>query len=176
MRLFGGTSRLKVAGIMLVVVAVSQLTIGTEPTPPPYHQYIVSGSITRNAGLPMDNFVVTLKGKFPYPFPDSLVAVLPFRAQSGNANYPAVTDTAGNFTIIVATEPRADSLVVEVTAAGKPTARGITMAVPEQRISITTSYTENEPGCNGCTSDATNRTRVVGYQYVLPEQTLSIPF
>lgn len=166
----------KIIGIAIAVMILFQLTIGTEPLPPPYHQYFVSGIILRGPGLPLNNFVVSLRGKFPYSTPDSVVSVMVYRVTANNERYPAVTDTAGRFYLIVATLPKADSLALEITAADKPTVLGQMIAVPRQGISLTTEDVVAEPGCSGCGKEPDSRVRVIGYQYFLPEQTINLTF
>lgn len=68
-------SKASIFALVSAVTMVSQLTIGTSPTPPPYHQYWVSGRIVRNSSLPLNDFVVSLEGKFPNSLPDSLVSI-----------------------------------------------------------------------------------------------------
>lgn len=169
------TSKFRFAGTLFAVILISILTVGTEPLPPPYSQYSVRGSILRSSGLPLNNFIVTLTFKFPNPSLDSLSFPY-FHVQSQNESYPGVTDTAGRFTVRVATQPKADSVAVEITGADKPVLSGPMMAVPQQGISITSSFSETQPGCSGCTKEPADKTVVVGYEYILPEQTINIPF
>lgn len=160
-RILGGTNSV---GLIL------QYTMGTSPTLPPYHQYLVSGSISRPAGRPLQDFVVTLKAKFSNSS-SSFLPVSQYRTHSDLDRYPAVTVTSGHFFLIVATVLRADSLMIEVGGADKPVVAGPAIPVPSQAISLTTEYADTQ---SGCTTETSHRTRTYGYQYNLPEQTISL--
>jgi len=56
---------------ILVLVCTAPFLFALEPLPPPYHQYQVSGTIGREGGGELSNFVVTLVGKSSTHPPDS---------------------------------------------------------------------------------------------------------
>lgn len=164
--------------ILCALVLLAQVGIGTSPATPPYHQYWVGGKITRPSGHPLGNFVITLAGKFSGPFnADTLLPASYFGFHLSGENYPALTDTAGQFSLVIATEWKADSLTVEVNAVDKPVVRGALFAVPKQiGTAITSTFVEGQPGCSGCGKDAPEYTRIDGYRYNLPSQIVVLPF
>jgi hypothetical protein len=168
-------SGIRIFGVAMTVGLIAQFTLGTSPTPAPYHQYFVSGSISRPAGLPLQDFIITLKAKFSYSMPD-FIPIAELRVQTQLDNHPAVTDTVGQFFIIVACRPNADSLMLVVSGADKPNVNTAAIPVPTQPVDVTSRYTVTEPGCSGCTSENSTRTQIDGYQYTLPHQAIPLSF
>ena len=168
-------SSVRILGGTISVGLILQFTLGTSPALPPYHQYLVSGRISRPVGRPLQEFVVTLKAKFSN-LSLNFLPVSEYRTRSDLDTYPAVTDTSGHFFLIVATALKADSLKIEVGGADKPVVAGPAIPVPSQAISLTTEYADTQPECSGCTTETSHRTRTYGYQYNLPEQTISLSF
>lgn len=161
----------------LVAFAVlAPFTFATEPIPAPYHQYLLSGMVSRASNGPRAFFVVSLNGKFKMiqtnP-PGDLSGLYAFNADNST---PAITDSNGTFYLRVSLSLKPDSLAVRVAEPDKPPFVGPYFSIPEAGAEITRTYTETESGCSGCSTNPATTTQVIGYRYYLSSQTIQIPY
>jgi hypothetical protein len=161
---------------ILIILLLGPVIFGTEPLPPPYHQFRASGQLARTTGASKENFIVTLVGKFSYPARDTTIVLT-----SGFAYYPSktpvsMTDTSGIFYLDLKSQFKPDSVAVQVSAVDKPITFGTFLAVPEPSITFTEEYQEQRTGCSSCATSEPMHTYVTGYQYQLPTLFVTIPY
>ena len=162
-----------VAGVLLLL---GPLILGTEPLPPPYHEFLQAGYVDRPFGGSKQHFIVSLVGRFPYYYPDSTIELAAGLALSSSNAAVSVTDTAGFFRIDVKCPVKPDSLAIQVSAVDKPVLRGPFFPVPEASMTITGEYQDPHSGCSGCNTNEPMQTYVKGYRYQLPIQRIALPY
>lgn len=161
--------------LSVVLLVLGPLTFGTEPMPPPYHQYVVMGQIMRPSGGPKENFVVTLVGKFSTSVIDTSIELLEGFASPGTG-LRAATDTSGEFSLDVQSPLPADSLALKVSAVDQVPLLGEFFPVPAAAETIMGDDPGTSSGCGGCNSVEPLSATVRGYRYVIPQQTIVIPY
>jgi len=160
----------------LAVLALVPFTFATSPQAPPYHRYIVSGSIQRPGGGPKASFVVTLVARISRPLPDSVYEFgEPELAVQGDV-WRAVTDSTGTFRLQASSVWKADSLAVRVASVDRPAITGTFHALPGSFETITEQYRDQATGCTGCAADPEIHERVVSYRYTLDQVNAAVPY
>ena len=170
-RNLSSTYRLALAAVLLLPIV-----LGTSPRPAPYHEFIVHGFISRQAGGMKQNFVVSLVGRFRDFYPDSLIDLDGSAVRHSSPAMKAVTDTSGSFWLDVQANFVVDSLAIKVSAVDRPLCFGELFPVPTSRQEITEESAAEMRGCHGCETVSPAQTYVVGYRYQCPEQTVAVPY
>ena len=171
------TSRLgsRFLALWTILVLLSPIILGTEPTPPPYHQLIVRGQVQRPGGGSLKSFVVTLVGRFSVFPPDTVREITDGLVVSPSTAIYGVTDTAGDFYVDLKCGLKPDSLALKVTGVDRPEFVGAFFGLPPA-IPILETREGHSSGCEGCETVEPTQTVTVGYQYQLPDQTIVIPY
>ena len=151
-----------VAGTVLLPIV-----LGTTPRPGPYSEYVVTGAIVRQGGGSSENLVVSLVGKYPQSFGDSVIDLRGQTIRNQSAKSVAVTDEQGNFTLDIQTDANADSLAIAVSSLDKPTYIGRFYSLPTDRQEILERDEAQMSGCSGCETVTPTQTYVAGYKYAL---------
>jgi hypothetical protein len=160
---------------LVVIVALTPFTFATEPLPPPYHQYILSGTVIRTSDGPKAFFVVSLAGKFSMVRSDSTFGLAGFYSYHQGDKTESITDSSGAFFLQVTLGMKADSLALKVAAPDKPAVLGEFFGIPDVGVATTGTFSETEPGCSGCSKDPATTTQIIGYTYTLPDKSIVIP-
>jgi len=161
---------------VIMCAILSPFMIALEPVPPPYHQFVLRGTVVRFSNGPRSFFVVTLAGKFN-GFSSGSTGDL-----SGDYVYvqgdrtQGITDSTGAFYIQVSLGRKPDSLAIKVEAADKLTYVGNYFKTPEASSEINDTIEESEPGCSGCSRNPVAATRVLGYRYTIETQLVVLPY
>ena len=151
-----------VAAILLICSYFS-VSIATEPTLPPYHQYFVTGKIERISNGKKGFFVVSLVGKFSRINTDSLVDLSgTFRPQK-NENKTFITDSSGSFSILISSMEKADSLAIKISAPDKQNVIGPLFSVGRASATFTIEYTQPREGCECEYSTEAHKQSVIEY-------------
>jgi len=155
----------------IVILFVAPFLFGDSPLPPPYHQYLLQGTILRSAPGAKQNFIVSLVGKFSLTPLDT----------SELANYPSgitrsVTDSSGQFWLDVKSDLKPDSIAVRVAAFGKPDHVSSFFPSPQANGTVTGVTPGAVSGCFGCTTTGPSTQYVKGYQYQLSNQVVVLPY
>ena len=161
--------------LSLIMLVLGPLTFGTSPTPPPYHEYIVNGVVTRPSGGSKENFVVTLVGKFSTSGIDTSIELLAGFAYPGTG-MRAATDTSGGFSLDVQSPLPADSLSLKASAVDQVPLLGEFFPVPAATETVMGDDPGTSSGCGGCNSVEPLSATVRGYRYVIPQQIIVIPY
>lgn len=171
-----GSSVRRSIGTIAASLALLTMLFGTSPMPPPYHQYIVEGRVSRVNGGPKQNFVVSLIGRFRDFRPDTTYDLQGSLIHRASVAAQAVTDTGGAFTLDVQTEMRVDSLGIQVSVVDRaPYLTGM-FAVPQSGEEITQESRGESSGCGACESTSVTTPIVVGYRYRILDRQCLIPF
>ena len=144
--------------------------------PPPYHEYVLYGSITRPGGASRQNFVVSLVGRFGQFDPDSSVSIEGSLVRHASPAIKTITDTSGSFYLDIQSNVAADSIAILIGAADKPTFVSPFIAIPTSRAEITEQTVAQMHGCHGCESVEPAQTYLVGYRYQFPSQSVAVPY
>jgi hypothetical protein len=158
-------------------VFIGPFAVATPPLEAPYHQYRVSGSITRPLGGSRANFAVSLLARYTR-FPVDSTLELPGWGQTYTTDRPvAVTDSNGVF-LLQATSPfAAESLAVLVRVVDRPAIAGPLVRIPQSVSTVTKHVTYDErTGCSGCGTDPHSEEIVVGYIYVMDSLSARITY
>ena len=152
------------------------VSIATPPTLAPYHQYNVSGKIERISNSSKANFVVSLVGKFSDINKDSIINITKVNTTEKNENEKYLTDSTGNFIIIVSSTIKADSLAVKVSAPDKQDVIGFFFTVGAPSFTVQSEYVEDRMGCE-CeySTDAKKYAETKYYRYDFQNKTVTIP-
>jgi len=161
--------------LSLIMLVLGPLTFGTSPTPPPYHEYIVNGVVTRPSGGSKENFVVTLVGKFSTSGIDTSIELLEGFAYPGT-RLRAATDTSGGFSLDVQSPLPADSLALKVSAVDQAPLMGDYFPIPAAVETIMGDEPGTSSSCGSCNSVEPLPATVRGYRYVISQQTIVIPY
>lgn len=161
---------------IVLICSYFTLSIATEPSLPPYHQYYVTGRIERLSNGNKSLFVVSLVGKFNTINQDSLVAIKGMYVQKKGENETYVTDSTGIFSLRISSQEKADSLAVKVSAPDKPDGIGAMFAVERPSATFTSEYINQRQGCE-CeySTDAQTYTRTDYYRYDFSNKNVTIP-
>lgn len=161
---------------VIVCAALSPFIIATEPIPPPYHQFVLSGTMIRASDGPRAHFIVTLAGKFNGLPADSTGDLSRYYSSSQENRTLSITDSNGTFFLQVNLTQKPDSLAVRVEAPDKPVYLGSYFKTPDADATITETADETEPGCSGCSKNPVSTTRIVGYRHTIQPQMVILPF
>lgn len=166
---------LELSFIMLLVLPFS---VATSPVPPPYHQYLVVGTLERPSGGSRADFAVGLLGWY-HNQPDTGYALLPrvSDSEAGEIRF-ALTDSTGVFSLLVKSPVEADSLKLVVIPSNRPFIWGAPFGKDSLKtVANTESYqAESKPGCSGCGTNPEMQERVVYYSHSISHRTITIPF
>jgi len=161
--------------LSLTILVLGPLTFGTSPVPPPYHEYVVMGAVSRPSGGSKENFVVSLVGKFSTSGIDTSIELLEGFAYPGTG-LRAATDTSGGFSLDVQSSLPADSLAFKVSAVDQVPHMGDFFPVPAAVETILGDDPGTSSSCGGCNSVEPLPATVRGYRYVISQQTIVIPY
>jgi hypothetical protein len=157
------------AGMMLL-----PLVLGTSPLPPPYNEYVVSGTVLRHDGGPAMNVIVSLVGKWNN-FADSVIDLRGTAIRYQSVKSVAVADANGRFTLDIQMEMKLDSLAMMVNALDKPAHISGFLPSPDSRDEIVTVIPAEMSGCHGCETVTPTHNYVSGYRYTLSVG-LTVPY
>jgi hypothetical protein len=164
-------------GIATVAVVILVPTVfGTSPLPPPYHEYVVEGKLSRPNGAGLQNFVVVLTGRSSLQGIDTTIVLDEGPALSTSAAAISITDTSGHFFLDVQARWMMDSLGVQVRSVDKPEYMSSKIDAPAYRQEITGEMGGESTGCRGCESTAPVETYVKGYKYQTLSHEWLLPF
>jgi hypothetical protein len=161
---------------LVVIAALAPFTFANEPLPPPYHQYVLNGTVVRTSNGPKAFFVVSLAGKFSMIRSDTAVDLSAVYYYQQGDRTQSITDSSGAFSLQVTLDMKADSLALRVAAPDKPVFAGELFGIPDAGVEITGTFDEAEPGCSGCSRNPATTTQIIGYKYTLPEKSILIPY
>jgi hypothetical protein len=101
--------------LIIFFFALMIFNYSTEPLPPPYHQFHITGKIICDTLADKSNYTITLYGKSEFT---NGKYIKPFRYPDGINNL-ALTDSAGNYYLIAKNEFEFDSIKVAIIQPGK---------------------------------------------------------
>lgn len=139
----------------------------TEPTPPPYHRFIISGEIICDSLSNKSNFAVTLYGKSQQTNNNFVRA---FSHESWNSN-TALSDSIGFYLLVADNDFEFDSIkTARIVAGREPIFSDAFYADLTKRNEhrITYTYDDNGVGCSENNVEPQNvKSRVERYEYHL---------
>jgi hypothetical protein len=156
-----------VAFIFLLMI----VNFGNEPIPPPYHQFVISGSVFCDTLVDKSNYTIGVWGKVNLHGEDFL--------QINNTGlgfeYPIVlSDSLGNYNLLVNNYYFLDSIKLGIIQPQLPTifsesySIDQTTGIPDERYYNNDNYNDGSSGCNSCTTEHTATTaQIIKYQYHL---------
>lgn len=139
---------------------------GSEPVLPPYHQYVVSGSLVCDTLIDKSNFTVAVWGKSIY-FGNEFVQI-----KNTDLDYEhtlVLTDSLGNYSLLVNSPYFLDSLKIGLIQPQHSPIFSVSYSIDKNnRIADERFfYNEGGSGCNSCSTNETSTSRVIKYQYHL---------
>jgi hypothetical protein len=167
----------KIFLFVAIALITASFSIATEPTPAPYHEYIVSGMLER-LNKPKENFVVSLVGKFNQRYSDDSLVDLN-GGYLGPLNWKVVTDSTGNFSLDIKYFNKVDSIGIKISSPDHSPYISPLFHTGTPSITITEQYQNPQPnGCRSCTmsTDAQTNVRIVGYKYYFSQKIVSLPY
>jgi hypothetical protein len=162
--------------IVIVCAVLSPFILATEPVPPPYHQFVLDGTVVRASNGPRTNFIVTLAGRFNGFSSDSTGDLARYYSYTQENRTQSITDSNGTFSLQVNLTQKPDSLAIRVEAPDKPVYLGSYFKTPDADATITEAFDESEPGCSGCSRNPVSTTQIVGYRHTIQPQMISLPY
>lgn len=159
--------------LLVALALLAPLTLGTSPVRV-YHQYHVSGRISRPAGGSLVNHATALAARY---YRTAELALLRGMSVAGD-RVVSLTDSAGNFHLVASIDVKLDSLAVAIVAPERPVFYGEMFGTDSAQVFAQTA-TSKEPGvgCGGCDVVSTGtRTAVVGYTYFLRDRIVAVPW
>lgn len=139
-----------VPGFIALVLFIP-LAFGTSPLPPPYHRYVVSGTVSHRDGTPAGEVILIGFTRTAYD-----TALVMSRGAGTSEERPlGVSDASGQFVLSLHTYTRAESLAIGAIAPGRPMVRGATFH-PDSSLAYATrakGTSTIETGCGGCGTD-----------------------
>ena len=164
--------------LCIIIILVLPFSIATSPVLPPYHQYVIHGTLERPAGGSRENFAVTLLGNYQSQT-DTGFHALPRVAHPESGEMPvALTDATGAFYLVVNSAVEADSLRLAIVIADRSPILGVPFSKEtfESLAHSETYQTDTKPGCLGCATDPDTQERVVYYSHSISQKTITVPF
>lgn len=152
--------------IVTLIFLLMIVNFGTEPTPPPYHQFVISGSVFCDTLTDKSNYTIGVWGKVNFHNED----FLQIKNTGLGIEYPIVlSDSLGNYTLLVNNYYFLDSIKLGIIQPQLPTIFSESYSIdqstgiPDERY-----YNDGGSGCNSCTTEHTAATkRIIKYQYHL---------
>lgn len=143
------------------------LNFGNEPTPPPYHQFVISGSIFCDTLSDKSNYTIGVWGKLKLHGE----VFLQIKNTGLDTEYPIMlTDSLGNYTLLVNYYYFLDSIKLGIIQPQQSTIFSESYSIdqltgiPDERY----YNSESGSGCNSCSTEHTVTTnRIIKYQYHL---------
>jgi hypothetical protein len=164
-------------GIAIVAaVFLVPMMFGTSPLPPPYHEYLLEGKLSRPGGGTLQSFVVVLTGRSSVSGYDTTVVLNEGLALSTSPASISITDTSGHFFLDVQSRWMMDSLGIQVRAVDKPEYMSPMIDAPAYRQEITGEVGGASTGCRGCETTDPVDTYVKGYRYQVLSHDWPLPF
>jgi len=153
--------------IVVFIFLLMILNFGNEPTPPPYHQFVISGSIFCDTLADKSNYTIGVWGKTNL-FGDEFQQI---KHTGLGIEYPIVlSDSLGRYTLQVNYYYFLDSIKLGIIQPQQSTIFSESYpidqstGIPEERY----SNGDGGSGCNSCTTEHTAATkRIIKYQYHL---------
>ena len=168
--------RSPLSNVCIITLVLASFLFGTEPTPPPYHEFTVRGVLERPAGGSREGFAIVLCGKFRYSHDTTFRILRGVYNSTGNIPI-SLTDSTGSFFLRVSSE-QVDSLALAVVVPDRPLVRGEAFSVdgtpgyPHWR-----TYTSGKAaGCAGCSTDPDVIERIEYYSYYFSNKIIGITF
>ena len=143
------------------LVLFMPLAFGTSPLPPPYHRYVVSGTVSHRDGTPAGDVILI---GFTRTAHDTAL-VMSRGAGTTDERPLGVSDASGQFLLSLRTYTRADSLAIGAIAPGRPMVRGAAFH-PDSSLAFATTAkgtSTTERGCGGCGTDPSVYEYTVSY-------------
>lgn len=155
---------------ILIVVFIFLLMIvnfGNEPTPPPYHQFVISGSLFCDTLTDKSNYTIGVWGKVNLQSED----FLQIKNTGLDIELPlALTDSLGNYTLLVNYYYFLDSIKLGIIQPQLPIIFSESYSIDQSTGIPEERYYDGDgvSGCNSCTTEHTAATkRIIKYQYQL---------
>lgn len=153
--------------IVTLIFLLMIVNFGTEPTPPPYHQFVISGSVFCDTLTDKSNYTIGVWGKVNFHNED----FLQIKNTGLGIEYPIVlSDSLGNYTLLVNNYYFLDSIKLGIIQPQLPTIFSESYSIDQTTGIADERYYNNDggSGCNSCTTEHTAATkRIIKYQYHL---------
>jgi len=154
--------------IALFIFLLMMVNFGSEPTPPPYHQFVISGSLFCDTLVDKSNYTIGVWGKVNLQSEEFLQIT---NTGLGVESPIVLTDSLGNYTLIVNYYYFLDSIKLGIIQPQLPTIFSESYSIdqstgiPDERYY---NIDDGGSGCNSCTTEHTVATkRIIKYQYHL---------
>ena len=153
--------------LSVVLFILFGVNFGNEPVLPPYHKYIVSGSVMCDTLIDKSNFTIQLYGKsnlYQNSFEAIGISALDYEIPV------ALTDTSGFYRLIVNNEFSFDSIKVALYGLRNQIIFSEVYPVSnEQKIPIESfiDNIETSSGCSSCSTEPEKVKRTIRYEYYL---------
>ena len=157
--------------IALFIFLLMIVNFGNEPTPPPYHQFVISGSLFCDTVADKSNYTIGVWGKVNLHNEDFVQI-----SNTGlGIEYPIVlSDSLGNYNLLINYYYFLDSIKLGIIQPQLPTifsesySIDQTTGIPDERYYNNDYYSDGGSGCNSCTTEHTAATtQIIKYQYHL---------
>ena len=153
--------------LALILFMLFGVNFGTSPLPPPYHKYIVSGSVVCDSLIDKSNFTIQLYGKsnlYQNSFEPIGISALDYEI-------PVVlTDTSGFYRLIVNNEFYYDSLKVALYGLRNQIIFSLVYSANDAQKIPLESFSddiETSSGCSSCSTEPEKVKRTIRYEYYL---------
>jgi hypothetical protein len=163
------TYRRLIHTIQIVIASIILLPWVVETTPPQpshYHQYKVSGIISRDSSGDLRNHVAVLYAKHKGHNNQFIL----LNRSGYNQKYSdqlGLSDSTGSFTILETDSGLYDSLMIAVMAPDRPTIFSVPFQTDTSNPIVDVRYNSREGGCS-CGTSSETETDTVGYIYTVP--------
>lgn len=161
---------MKIKNILIVVFIFLLMIVnfGNEPIPPPYHQFVISGSLFCDTLTDKSNYTIGVWGKINLHNED----FVQINNTGLGIEYAIVlSDSLGNYNLLINYYYFLDSIKLGIIQPQLPTifsesySIDQTTGIPEERYY---NNSDGGSGCNSCTTEHTAATkRIIKYQYQL---------
>jgi len=153
--------------IVVFIFLLMILNFGNEPTPPPYHQFVISGTVFCDTLADKSNYTIGVWGKINL-LGDEFQQIK--NTGLGTEYAIVLTDSLGSYTLQVNYYYFLDSIKLGIIQPQLPIffsesySIDQSTGIPEERY----FNSEGGSGCNSCTTEQTAATkRIIKYQYHL---------
>ncbi len=153
--------------IIVLLLSLIAANYGTEPAPPPYTRYYVSGTIVCDSLKDKSNYTVQLYGSSKN-FGNGYMTIP--NIITDYEHKIDLTDSTGNYFLVVNSQIFFDSVKIGIVQPHYSVIFSEPYFIDEsKRIEVKENYSgNNTSGCNSCSSNPTSSgTRVVRYEYYL---------
>lgn len=152
--------------IVVFIFLLMNLNFGNEPTPPPYHQFVISGSVFCDTLTDKSNYTIGVWGKVNLHNED----FLQIKNTGLGIEYPIVlSDSLGNYNLLVNNYYFLDSIKLGIIQPQLPIFYSESYSIDQSTGIPDERYYNSEggSGCNSCSTEPTKTTRIIKHQYHL---------